>query len=246
MKSFGVVMFTLLAAASCAPRHSTAPQESVVTSPRPQWLIDTLNSNRLGGIDPALVVAAAADPDHVRAIESAIRSGQPREAFNLRFLLGGLDYREQRPEYLALARRMYQTDPDAHAETLVWIAEYRPIETCEVEVLRIAFMPVDPTGDPDSRRHARHAAASNLTRRLAFDAASLPRPLPQGAPALSLAADTRVECFQRAILLGYGIGDRNTELASLNALLKDPDRRPSNDHEAADCETVAYRIQEGR
>jgi len=205
-------------------------------------MTEVLVSQRLGGLDESLVDAAARDADYVRVIAAAIRSGQDREAANLRFLLHGLDVREARHEHLALARMMVRADPERHAITLVWIAERRPIEQCESEVLRLAF---DPRGREVSRHWGlgRESAAVSLVQRLAFDVQELPRPLPDEAPELEVARGTHSECFQWAILLAYGAADLHLACAAVERCLATRGLRPINDHDISSCAMIISRVK---
>lgn len=210
----------------------------------PQWMTDVLGSQRLGGLDDSLVEAAARDADHVRVIASAIRPAQDREAANLRYLLHGLDVKQAREEYLTLARMMHRADPERHATTLVWMSERRPLEQCEAEVLRLAF---DPRGRDVGRAWGigRETAAGTLVQRLAFDVPTLPKSLPKGAPALGVAQGTHSECYQRAILLAYGVGERDSARAALERCLATRGLKPINDHDIANCKRIISRVMGG-
>lgn len=235
MRSIAIAVLWLLPALSaCAPM--------------PSWLTNTLASDRLGGIDPALIDEAAADPDHIARIQSAAQApdpGNPRagqEARNLHYLVIGLEHKLQRPEYLALARRMYEIDPEHHATTLTYIASRRPLEECEAEILRIAFDPLAVGGTP-ARRHARSVAALSLIQRLVYDAPQLPRDVPSGAPAFTVDSADRVACYQWTLRAGYGQGDQHENIAQAADCLDGPNA-PANDHDASDCRTLLWRLTE--
>ncbi|MGE3107937.1 MAG: hypothetical protein AB7G11_10595 [Phycisphaerales bacterium] len=236
----------MLGCVSCASRPGEHSWESAMPHQYPGWLNDALASTTLGGIDPGIVEAASRDPNYVEAIRSAVHVGNEHEAFNLSYLLLGLDARSMRPEHLTLARWMYAADPEHHAATLAAISWCRPLEECEGELLRMAF---DPRGRDVSRAwgFARERAAQFLVTRLAFDAPSLPRAAPLGAPAMIPARDPQIECFHRALRIAYGVDVHEAEFAAFeHGLTADPDRWSASDHETNDCLTVVARVRERR
>lgn len=233
---------------ACASRTSEPPAvtEVEVMKTPPKWITDTLASDLLGGIDESLIHAAAADPSYIEVIEAAVKPGESRQASNLRYLLSGIDYRMRRAEHLALARRMHQMDPVNHAETLVWVAWRHPFAECEAELLWIAFQPERADREEESRRAARWAAQA-VVQRLALDVPRLPRALPKGAPELNVwMNDPRHACVQHTICVGYGYGDTAASAKFVEECLADDARRPGNDHEVGECETVLDRAKTGR
>lgn len=228
-------------------------------APMPKWINDVISSTLLGNPDPAHVEAARADPDYVGVIERAVLSGAAapdhirfmetgsirgleRGPLNLGKLLADIDWVDRRPEHLALARLMFETDPEHYGWTLASVACTRPIDECEAEVLRLAF----DNGASPGRRIAREAAATRLVERLGFDAPQLPRALPAGMPALEVATDAPlIVCFQHCLRACYGVGDLEEELAAIEACLKDDTRRSPNDHDAGNCDLILARLRQG-
>jgi hypothetical protein len=216
----------------------------MAASVQPDWLTRTLASQSLGGLEPEIVDEAAKDPDRIRSIESAATGRTDTEVFHLQYLVIGLDNKERRPEYLALARSMYRADPEQYGYTLAALLGHRPFDEAEVELLKIAF---DPRANASSQgwRGSRSLAATLLVQRLAFDVRVLPRPVPAGAPGFTVDTNDRwAECHQRALAVGYGQGNRDATIAAAEQCLADEKRAPGNDHDAEDCRTVISRIKE--
>lgn len=217
---------------------------------QPAWLTSTLASDRLAGVDPALVAQAAADPDHLAHIRSAIKPPDPsdpraaQKAFNLSDLFLQVSYRDgYGPDAAALARYMYETDPEHHGYTLAAVAERRPIEEFEADILHIAF---EPRADTIGWKRSRYFASAIHVQRLALMVRQLPRPLPKGAPEFTVADVREVTCYHWTLRASYAQGDQAENIAKVAAILDEPEHkhRPGNDHDVENCRTIIWRLTE--
>lgn len=253
MRAAGCLVLAVFLSAGCAREPGTTTASGTgpaAEAADPAWLVAAMTAPRHAGVSDRVVEEAAADPDHVARIRRAIRPMNDLEAYNLSKLVERLDIRNFRgdlsaspPEYLGLARFMYQADPGRFGRTLACIARYRPFDECEAEVLRIAFDPRAMGEGGMSWKSSREWAAMLLVQRLAIDVPMLPRALPEGAPAFTVDEDDRIACFHWTLCAAYAQGDVERAAANVTELLEG-DRGPGNDHEAEDCRTVIWRITE--